>query len=347
MRRRDFIGALASVAVLPLAARAQQPAVPVIGLLIPTSPGPYRWIVDAFRAGLAQAGFVEGRNVVIEYRWGEGRYDVLPALADDLVKRRVAVIATMGDAVYAARAAQPAGTSQPIPIVFAMGDDRVVAGLVASLNRPGGHITGATSIGHSLGAKRVEFLRELIPGATTLALLINPKQSSEMERRDAAEAAAALGWRLLVRNAATADDIETAFTNLAREQIGGMIVATDAIFFAESGRLAALAASHALPVVGPIRTFAAAGGLMSFGASIPPVNHQAGLYVGRILKGEKPADLPVVQPTKFELVINLKAAKAIGLEIPPTLLARADEVIEKVAPGPTSPCSGNIWKHHR
>jgi len=330
MQRRDFITLLGGAAASwPHAAWAQQkPAMPVIGFLSPisaTSPGTY---LDAFRQGLKESGFIEGQNVRIEYRWAEGQYDRLPALAADLVRMRVAVIATMGDGAYAAKAAQPAEGSGAIPIVFALGDDPVAVGLVASLNRPGGNITGATSIGHALGPKRVEFIRELVPTATTVGFLINPKQAGDIEARDIEQTARAGGWQLRVLPARSAEEIDAAFATIVRDRIDALIVAVDTLFFAEIKRLVSLAARHAVPTISPLRAFAVAGGLMSFGASVPDVTHQTGVYTGRVLKGEKPADLPVVQPTKFELVINLKTAKALGLTVPPTLVARADEVIE-------------------
>ena len=329
MRRREFITLLGGAAVAwPLSARAQQPKMPVIGFLSPISAASAGTYLDAFRQGLKESGFIEGQNVSIEYRWAEGQYDRLPALAADLVRMRVAVIATMGDGAYAAKAAQPVKGSDAIPIVFALGDDPVAVGLVASLNRPGGNITGATSIGHSLGPKRVEFLRELIPTATTVGFLINPKQAGDIEARDIEQTARAGGWQLRVLPARSGDEIDAVFATIVRDRIDALIVAVDTLFFAESKRLVSLAARHAVPVISPLRAFALAGGLMSFGASVPDVTRQAGVYTGRVLKGEKPADLPVVQPTKFELVINLKTAKALGLTVPQSLLVAADEVIE-------------------
>ena len=329
MRRREFIRLLGGAAATwPLAVDAQQSAIPVIGFLSPisvNSPGTY---LDAFRQGLKEAGFIEGQNVTVEYRWAEGQFDRLPALAADLVRMRVAVITTMGDGAYAARAAQPPEGNSAIPIVFALGGDPVAAGLVASLNRPGGNITGATSIGHSLGPKRAEFLRELIPTAAIVGFLINPKQAGDTEVRDIEQAARAGGWQLRVLPARNAEEIDAVFASFDRDRIDALIVAVDTLFFAESKRLVSLAARHAVPVIGPLRTFALAGGLMSFGANIPDVVRQTGVYTGKVLAGEKPANLPVVQPTKFELVINLKTAKALGLTVPMQLLARADEVIE-------------------
>jgi putative tryptophan/tyrosine transport system substrate-binding protein len=329
MRRREFITLLGGAAAAwPLSASAQQPAMQVIGFLSPISATNAGIFLDAFRQGLKESGFIEGQNVRIEYRWAEGQYDRLPALAADLVRMRVAVIATMGDGVYAAKAAQPAKGSSAIPIVFALGDDPVAVGLVASLNRPGGNITGATSIGHSLGPKRVEFLRELIPSATTVGFLINPKQADDIEVRDIEQTARAGGWQLRVLPARSAEEIDAVFATIVRDRIDALIVAVDTLFFAESKRLALLAARDAVPTISPLRAFAVAGGLISFGASAPDVTRQAGVYTGRVLKGEKPADLPVVQPTKFELVINLKTAKALGLTVPQSLLVAADEVIE-------------------
>jgi putative ABC transport system substrate-binding protein len=246
-------------------------------------------------------------------------------LAAGLVNERVAVITAFGENAAKAAQAASAGT---IPIVFALGDDPVALGLVASINRPGGNITGATSIGHVLGPKRLEWLREIVPKATTIALLTNPKQAREFERQDVEEQTRALGWQLRYLAAGSVGEFDAVFARLVNERIGALVIANESFFFSEIGRLASLASHHAVPAIGPLRTFADAGGLMSYGANIPDVNRQAGIYVGRVLKGEKPADLPVVQPTKFELVINLKAAKALGLTVPPTLLVTADEVIE-------------------
>ena len=292
MRRRDFIKAVPGLAAAwPLAVRAQQSAMPMIGFLSPisaNSPGTY---LDAFRRGLKVAGFVEGQNVKIEYRWAEGQYERLPALAADLVRLRVAVITTMGDGAYAAKAAQPSADSGTTPIVFALGDDPVAAGLVASLNLPGGNVTGATSIGHSLGPKRAEFLREMIPTARTVGFLINPKQAGDIEARDLEQAARAGGWQLRVLPARSAEEIDAVFATIVRDRIDALIVAVDTLFFAESKRLVSLAARHTIPVIGPLRTFALAGGLMSYGANIPDVVRQAGVYTGRVLAGEKPANL--------------------------------------------------------
>jgi putative ABC transport system substrate-binding protein len=323
MKRREFITLLGGAAAWPLAARAQRSALPVIGLLRASPPGAS--FLAGFQQGLKEAGFVEGRNIVIEYRFGDGQYDQLPALAAELANKRVAVITAFGE--NAAKAAQ-AASAGAIPIVFALGDDPVPLGLVAGINRPGGNITGATSIGHVLGPKRLEWLREIVPKSTTIALLTNPKQPREFERQEVEEQTRVLGWQLRYLAASSVADFDTVFARLVNEQIGALIIANDSFFFSEIGRLASLASRHAVPTVGPLRAFADAGGLMSYGANIPDINRQAGIYVGRILKGEKPADLPVLQPTKFELVINLKAAKALGLTVPLTLQAVADELIE-------------------
>jgi ABC-type uncharacterized transport system substrate-binding protein len=319
--RREFVALLGVAGAWPIAARAQP--TPVVGLLSGVSAAGIP--SAAYREGLKESGFVEGQNVALEYRFADGQYDRLPALASELVNKRVAVIATMGE--NAAKAAQGA-SGGVTPVVFAIGDDPVTLGLVASFNRPGGNITGSISIGHTLGPKRVELLREMLPKANTIALLTNPKQPREFERRDVEEKTRAVGWQLKYLAASSVGEFDTAFATLVNERIGALIIANETFFFSEIRTLAALASRHAVPAVGPLRAFAAAGGLMSYGANIPEVVRQAGIYIGRVLKGVKPADLPVVQPTKFELVINLKAAKALGLDVPPTLLARADEVIE-------------------
>jgi putative ABC transport system substrate-binding protein len=249
-------------------------------------------------------------------------------LASELVKLRVAVITTMGDGAYAAKEAQLDRENNAIPIVFALGDDPVATGLVASLNRPGGHITGGTSFGHTLGPKKLELLRELVPTATTFGLLVNPKQFRSREGQDIEQAARLLGLKIRTLNAQNASEIEEAFATIARERIQGLIIAVDTFFFAESARLGALAIRHSVPAVGSLRTFSAAGGLLNFNGNVRDVMVHVAVYTGRILKGEKPADLPVHLPTKYDLVINLKAAKALGLTVPLALLGRADEVIE-------------------
>jgi putative tryptophan/tyrosine transport system substrate-binding protein len=328
MRRREFITLLGGAAAAwSLAARAQQPAMPVVGILGAGSPAPLFTV--ALAQGLKQSGYVEGQNVRIEYRWAAGVYDRLPGMAADLVKMRVDVIATFGTA--AARVAKVASVevSPPVPVVFSFGSDPVAEGLVASLNRPGGNMTGSTSIAGSLAPKRLELLREFLRRDVALAMLINPDNPlSGPERVDAETAARTLGQRLEALNARNETEIDAAFAGLGRRRIDGLIIAVDTFYFAQMRRMAALAARFAVPAIGPLQEFAAAGGLMTYGPSIQEVNRQAAVYVGKVLKGEKPADLPVMQPTRFELTINLKAARALGLEVPPTLLARADEVIE-------------------
>jgi putative ABC transport system substrate-binding protein len=284
--------------------------------------------LEANRQGLKETGFVEGQNLKVEYRWAEGRYDRLPALAADLVKMRVAVITTMGDGAYAAKAAQPEGDRNAIPIVFGLGDDPVVTGLVASLNRPGGHITGATSFGHGLGPKKLELLRELVPAAKTFGLLINPKQAGRMEGRDIEQSASALGIKTQTLNASSTIEIEEAFAAVIRGRIDGIIITVDTFFYSESTKLGLLAARYAVPTIGSLRSFTEAGGLISFNSNVRDIQRQVAIYTGRILKGEKPADLPVVLPTKYDLVINSRAANALGLTIPLPLLGRADEMIE-------------------
>jgi putative ABC transport system substrate-binding protein len=321
--RRKFITLLGGAAVAwPLRAQGQQRPVPMVGLLSGLAAGV---TVEAFLLGLKESGFVEGQNVAIEYRFASGQYDRLPGLAAELVDKKVAVIATFGE--NAAKAAQ-AASGGIVPIVFSLGDDPVSLGLVASLSRPGANITGSSSIGHTLGPKRVELLRELLPTAGTIALLTNPRQPREFERRDVESKVRAVGWELHYVTASSVDEFDQVFVKLVRDSIDGLIIANETFFFSEIGKLASLAFKYGVPAIGPLRAFADAGGLISYGAHIPDVTRQAGLYTGRVLKGSRPADLPVMQPTKFELVINLKTAKALGLEVPPTLLARADEVIE-------------------
>jgi putative ABC transport system substrate-binding protein len=326
MKRREFIASLASAAAAwPVAARAQQPAKSTVGFLNGTSPQGYERFLSAFHRGLSQTGYVEDRNVEVEYRWAEGHYDRLPALAADLVRRQVAVIvATSTPANLVAKAA----TTQ-IPIVFTTSSDPVEIGLVASLSRPGGNVTGAATLNVEVDQKRLEMLRELIPGAATLALLVNPNRPGDQAQSESLEAAArAMGRRIVILGAASESEIDVAFTELAKRQAGALLVHTDAFFFSRREQLIELAKRYAVPAVFDRREFAELGGLMSYGGSVTDVYYLAGIYTGRILKGEKPQDLPVQQSTKVELVVNLKTAKALGLEIPPTLLARADEVIE-------------------
>jgi putative ABC transport system substrate-binding protein len=327
MKRRDFIACLGGAAVAwPLAARTQQSAIPVIGFLDSGSPNETADRVAAFRDGLTDAGYVEHRNVGIEYRWAEGRYDRLPRLAAELVRRPVAVIvSTAGSA--GALAAKAATTT--IPVVFQGGFDPVAVGVVASLNRPGGNITGVTSLNAELVPKRLELLHELVPMATIIAVLLNPAGPIvEAISRDLQAAARSLGLQLHVLQASTEREIESAFANLAQLRPGGLLISADAFFNTHSEQLAALALRHAVPAIHSYRDFAAAGGLMSYGGSFTDQYRFAGVYTGRILKGEKPADLPVQQSTNVELIINLKTAKALGLTVAPTLLARSDEVIE-------------------
>jgi putative tryptophan/tyrosine transport system substrate-binding protein len=326
MRRREFITLLGGAAAWPVAARGQQAAMPVIGYLSSASPDRDAGRLRAFRQGLSETGFIEGRNVAIEYRWAEEQHDRLPALAADLVHQQVAVIAQAGHVlgVFAAKAA-----TTTVPIVFVTGVDPVALGLVASLSRPSVNLTGVTTLGIELEPKRLELLHGLIPAATTVGALVNrmhpiaETQSSELQA-----AARALGLKLQILDASTERDFDAVFARLAELQAGGLVIATDGLFISRSEHLATLAVRHAMPTIFQLRAFTAAGGLMSYGGDFAEMYRQSGVYVGRILKGEKPVDLPVQQVTRVELIINLKTAKLLGLEVPPSLLARADEVIE-------------------
>ena len=327
LRRRQFITLLggAAAAAWPLAARAQQPVMPVIGYLDSSSPVASAPRVALFRQGLAEAGYVEGRNVAIEYRWAEGRYDRLPEMAAELVRREVAVI--VASTIPAAVAAKAATAT--VPIVFYVAGDPVKLGLVAGLARPGGHATGVNNFAAELGAKHLGLLRELLPTAARIGLLVNPTNPNvEGVTKDVTAAASPSGLQIHVVRASDTREIESAFATLVRNKTDALVVAPDPFFYSRQVQLATLATRHALPAIYNVREYPQVGGLMSYGTSLTEVYRQLGDYTGRILKGAKPADLPVVQSIKFEFVINLPTARALGLEIPPTLLARADEVIE-------------------
>jgi putative ABC transport system substrate-binding protein len=328
MRRREFISLLGggAVASWPLAARAQQSAMPVIGFLSGALPGPYAPFAAAFHRGLKEIGYVEGVNTAIEYRWAEGEVDRLPALAAELVRRQVTVISATGG-VSSALAAKAVTTT--IPIVFIASEDPVKVGLVASLGRPGGNATGVNFFVAELGSKQLGLLHELVPAAVRIGLLVNPRApQTELATRDVAAAASAIGLQIAVVEASDSPEIEAAFRTLVRNRADALVVGPDPYFASRRLQLATLATRHAIPAVYNIREYAEAGGLMSYGTSQMEAYRQVGIYTGKILKGVKPADLPVVQSTKFELVINLPTARALGVEVPPTLLARADEVIE-------------------
>jgi putative ABC transport system substrate-binding protein len=328
MRRREFISFLSSLATAwPFIARAQQPAMPVIGLLGGASPDLDADRLRAFRQGLSESGYVEGRNVAIEYRWAGGQYDRLPALAGELVRRQVTVIAALGG-TPSALAAKSATTT--IPIVFAVGSDPVSLGLVASLSKPGGNITGVTQMAVAIGPKRLELLHEIVPKATIMALLINPTNPplAETLSTDVQVAARTLGLQIHVLQASTERDIDDVFATLVQLQAGGLVIGPDSFFISQSEQLAALALRYEVPSAFQYREFAATGGLVSYGASLADFYRLAGVFTGRILKGEKPANMPVEQATKVELIINLKTAQELGITIPPAILLRADEVIE-------------------
>jgi putative ABC transport system substrate-binding protein len=324
MRRRDFIAVIAGSAAMPIAARAQQAPMPVIGFLRNTSLADSAHLVAAFRQGLKETGFVEGQNVAIEYRYADNQADRLPALASDLLRLPVAVIAGTSTAILVAKNA-----TTTVPLLFAGGGDPVKDGLVASLNRPGGHVTGVNFFAGVLGAKRLELLRQLVPKATTIAVLVSPSTTeTQTERNDVQVAAQAMGQQLIIIDVSSERDFEAAFAKFIQRGAGALLVGTGSLMNSYRHRIVALAARHALPASYALREFAMAGGLMSYGSSIVDAYRQVGVYAGRILKGEKPADMPVMQSSKFEFVINLKTARTLGLEFNPQLLSVADELIE-------------------
>jgi putative tryptophan/tyrosine transport system substrate-binding protein len=327
MRRREFITLIGSASVAwPVAARAQQTAMPVVGVLGIASSASNEAFTASFIRGLGEAGFVEGKNVVIEYRWAEGQYDRLPALAADLVGRQVAVIFASGG-TPPLRAVMAATSS--IPIIFSLGDDPVKQGVVSSMNRPGGNITGVTFTSAPLGAKRLELMRELVPKANVIVLLVNPNSAAAVdEQRQLESLTGTIGEKILIMNAKSATDIDAAFANLAQQHADALLIAPDAFFHERREQLVALAAHYVVPTIYYEREYVVAGGLMSYGVPLSESYRQAGIYVGRVLGGAKPADLPIVQATKFEFVLNLKTARALGLQVPDKLLALADEVIE-------------------
>jgi putative ABC transport system substrate-binding protein len=326
MRRRDVLaGFAAAAASLPLDASAQQQTIPVIGFLGSDTPDLFAGRLRAFHEGLRKTGFVEGRDIAIEYRWAEGLYERLSAMAADLVGRRVAVIVANGVPALTAKAA-----TTTIPIVFSTSADPIDVGLVASLSRPGGNVTGVSNLSVELGAKQLEVLHELVPAATIFVLLVNPAhaQLAETQWRDVQAAARALGLQLHVLHASAEHDLDTAFASLPQLRAGGLVIGSDAFFTSRANQIVALAARHAVPTVYLYREFVAAGGLMSYGGSLTDAYRTVGIYTGRILKGEKPAGLPVQQSKKIELIINLKAARTLGLSVPRSLLVRADELFE-------------------
>jgi putative ABC transport system substrate-binding protein len=326
MRRREFIMLLGGAAAWPHAASAQQQAMSMIGFVSSRAPGESAGVVEAFRRGLGETGFVEGQNLAVAFRWAEGHYDRLPALAAELVNLRVAVLFAAGGPPSALAAKEATST---IPVVFSAVSDPVRLGLVPSLNRPGGNVTGMSFLNSELIAKSAQLLKEALPAATVIAFLVNPSgPSAEIYANEAPAASRALGIRIPVLNASTEQDLDEAFASLAKLGAGGLVVPAEPFFDSQRERVVSLAALRAVPMISNLREYVVAGGLMSYGPSLPDLYRRAGIYVGRVLKGEKPADLPVMQPTKLDLVINLKTAKALGLTVPPALLAVADELIE-------------------
>ena len=326
MRRREFIAYIGGAAAWPLAARAQQPGMPVVGFLNPGLPEPSSFLVVAFREGLEKEGYVEGQNVTVEYRWASGHYNELQTLASDLVRRHAVAIAATGGSVSAQAAKAATAT---IPLVFNVGEDPIKLGLVASFNRPGGNITGVNTLSPRLESKRLGLLRELVPQAAIVAVLLNPSNpDADLQRRDIQAAASAIGQDLRTFDVGNESDIETAFAALVRQRADALLVGSDVFLTNRREQIVALAARYAVPTIYSFRSFAESGGLMSYSTNLVEVYRQVGFYVGRILKGEKPANLPIVQPAKFELVINLKTAKAMNVKISDNLLSLADEVIE-------------------
>jgi putative tryptophan/tyrosine transport system substrate-binding protein len=327
MKRRNFIGLAGGVAAWPLVARAQRPSVPLVGFLGATSPEGYMGFVSGFQRGLKEAGFTDGDNVSILYRWAEGQYDRLPGLAADLVSRRVSVIVATGGLPSSLAAKQATDT---IPIVFTLGSDPVKFGLVSSLNRPNGNVTGVTLFAYLLDAKRIELMHELVPGASVVALLVNPNSPAQAEAQyaDVEAAVQKFGQRLVILKAGSESEIESAIDGIANKKASVLLVSADPLFLSRRDQLVALVTRHAIPSIYEWRQFAEAGGLMSYGIDLVDAYRQAGVYVGKILGGAKPGDLPVLQPAKFEFVINLRTAKALGVTVPNTMLVAADQVIE-------------------
>jgi putative ABC transport system substrate-binding protein len=326
MRRRKFITLLGGAVAWPLTARAQQPAMPVIGLLsgfAANSP-----LVENFHRGLKESGFSEGQNVALDYRSANGQYDRLPELAADLIKKRISVIATLGERAALTVKATRIALASKIPFVFSLGEDPVALGLVTSLNRPEDNITGVTSITQSLEVKRLDLLRQFVPDATLIGVLVNPNVPRENELNNVQDIVRRGGLRPLIVRASAANEFDSAFATLVAERVGALMIITDTYLTSQSDKLGALTLRHAIPAMYNTREFVSAGGLISYGTSVPDTIHQAGIYSGKILAGTKPADLPVMQPTRFQFVINVKTAEALGLTVPPTLLAIADEVIE-------------------